>query len=277
MSTRDSGGQDRTTRRTDEPDEAPAPRTIRGPDAAAARKAAHRRGRRRDARRDRRGARDQRGGVRPRIRPEGRGVAGARHRTGRPRACPPAFLQRRRRRRSPTSCAGTPLTCCPAAARCPTDVRGAGLRRPARHDDRRHHVPRRRRHGRRPPRHDGQRHRPARHREGLPGRRVLLRRHRRHRRAGRRAGPAVPGRARALREDRGPVALAGRQGQPARHADPRQPRPGDAGPGRRAAVRRVRLRDQRRPDLLLRRHRRPLRGARLPLGRLRLAVRPRLR
>jgi len=38
MSTRDSGGQDRTTRRTDEPDEAPDDAS--GPDAAAARKAA---------------------------------------------------------------------------------------------------------------------------------------------------------------------------------------------------------------------------------------------
>ena len=36
------------------------------------------------------------------------------------------------------------------------------------------------------------------------------------------------------------------------------------------------LRDRPGPDLLLRRHRRPLRGDRLPLGRLRLAVRPRL-
>ena len=57
-----------------------------------------------------------------------------------------------------------------------------------------------------------------------------------------RAGPAVPGRARALREDRGHHAVAGRQGQPAGRADPRQPRPGDAGPGRRAAVRRLRPR-----------------------------------
>lgn len=40
MSTRDSGGQDRTTRRTEEPDEAPAPDDAAGPDAAAARKAA---------------------------------------------------------------------------------------------------------------------------------------------------------------------------------------------------------------------------------------------
>ena len=71
-------------------------------------------------------------------------------------------------------------------------------------------------------------------------RRVLLRRHRRHGRDRARAGPAVPGRARALREDRGPVALAGGQGQPAGHHDPRQPRRRDAGPGRGPAVRRVR-------------------------------------
>ena len=38
MSTRDTGGQDRTTRRTDEPDE--VPEETPGPDAAAARKAA---------------------------------------------------------------------------------------------------------------------------------------------------------------------------------------------------------------------------------------------
>ena len=38
MSTRDTGGQDRVSRRTDEPDEAPEDAT--GPDAAAARKAA---------------------------------------------------------------------------------------------------------------------------------------------------------------------------------------------------------------------------------------------
>jgi ubiquitin-like protein Pup len=38
MSTRDTGGQDRTTRRADEPDETPDDGT--GPDAAAARKAA---------------------------------------------------------------------------------------------------------------------------------------------------------------------------------------------------------------------------------------------
>ena len=49
-----------------------------------------------------------------------------------------------------------------------------------------------------------------------------------------RDGPAVPGRARALREDRGRHAVARRQGQPAGHDDPRQPRRGAAGPGRRS-------------------------------------------
>ena len=62
-------------------------------------------------------------------------------------------------------------------------------------------------------------------REGLRRRRVLRRRHRRHGRPRDRAGQAVPGRARALREDRGHAAVPGGQGQPARHDDPRQPRP----------------------------------------------------
>ena len=63
-------------------------------------------------------------------------------------------------------------------------------------------------------------------------------RHRRHGRGGGRDGAAVPARAGALREDRGRPALVGRQGEPAGHDDPRQPRRGHAGPGRRAAVRR---------------------------------------
>ena len=94
----------------------------------------------------------------------------------------------------------------------------AGRPRAARHHDRRGDVPRRRGDGRRPARHDGQHHRPARHREGLPRRRVLRRRHRRHRRHRGRDGAAVPDRARALREDRGHHAVAGRQGQPAGRA-----------------------------------------------------------
>ena len=109
----------------------------------------------------------------------------------------------------------------------------------------------------------------------FPADEYSVRRHRRLRRPRGRDGPAVPDRARALREDRGHHAVDGRQGQPARGADPLQPRHGDAGPRRRAAVRRLRPRDRRRPDLLLRRHRRALRGDGVPLGRLRLAVRPR--
>ena len=56
--------------------------------------------------------------------------------------------------------------------------------------------------------------------------------------------------------------------------DPRQPRHGHAGPGRGAAVRGLRPDHRPGPDLQLRRHRRPLRGDRVPLGRLRIAVRP---
>ena len=107
-------------------------------------------------------------------------------------------------------------------------------------------------------------------------RRVHLRRHRRHRRAGDRAGAAVPGRARALREDRGRPDVARGQGQPAATMIRGNLGHGDAGPGRRAAVRRVRHDHRHRPDLLLRRDRRLLRGARPPQRRVRLAVRPRL-
>ena len=107
-------------------------------------------------------------------------------------------------------------------------------------------------------------------------RRVLRRRHRRHRRPRDRAGQAVPGRARALREDRGHAAVAGGQGQPARLDDPRQPRAWPcrgcrscrSSPGSTSTRRH-------RPDLLLRRHRRLLRGARPPQRGVGLAVRPR--
>ena len=124
--------------------------------------------------------------------------------------------------------------------------------------------------------HDGQPDRQPRHGEGLRDRRVQPGRHRRHRRAGHRAGAAVPGRARALREDRGHPDVARGQGQPARLDDPGQPRDGDAGPVGRAALRRLRRRHRHRPDLLLRRHRRLLRGARPPQRGVGLAVRPRL-
>ena len=131
----------------------------------------------------------------------------------------------------------------PHAAGHRVDHRGA-----ARHHDRRADLPRRRRDGRRPARDDGQLHRPARHREGLPRRRLLLRRHRRRSRHRHRDGPAVPGRARALREDRGRHAVPRGQGEPAGADDPRQPGDGDAGPRRRPAVRRLRPgRRRRRP------------------------------
>ena len=142
------------------------------------------------------------------------------------------------------------------------------------------HLRRRRPHGRRPSRHHGQPDLLARHREGLPGRRLQRDRHRRCRGHRDRDGPALPGGTRALREDRGHHALPRRQGQPAGRDDPRQPRRRHAGPGRRPAVRRLRPRRRTRhepgPDLQLRRHRRELRGARLRRGRLRLAVRQEL-
>ena len=51
---------------------------------------------------------------------------------------------------------------------------------------------------------------------------------------------------------------------------------GHAGPGRRPAVRRVRRGPREGPDLLVRRHRRPLRGARLRGHRLRFGLRARV-
>src|SRR4051812_19754908 len=159
----------------------------------------------------------------------------------------------------------------------------AGARRrphAARHDDRRRDLRRRRPHGRRPAGDHGQPDLAARHREGLPGRQLQRHRHRRGRRHRHRDGEALPGRARALREDRGPDAQPRRQGQPAGADDPRQPRRRPAGPGRRPPVRRVRPRRRRGhrpgPDLQLRRHRRELRAARLRGRRLPLAVRAEL-
>ena len=91
---------------------------------------------------------------------------------------PRQLVVRRVPRRARARAAARP----PHAAGHRVDHRGA-----ARHHDRRADVPRRRRDGRRPPGDDGQLHRPARHREGLPRRRLLLRRHRR-------ARPASPSR-----------------------------------------------------------------------------------
>ena len=83
---------------------------------------------------------------------------------------------------------------------------------------------------------------PPPHREGVPGRRLLRRRHRRRGRAGDRDGEAVPGPARALREGRGRRAQPRGQGQPARPDGARQPARRDAGLRGRAAVRRLRHR-----------------------------------
>lgn len=91
-----------------------------------------------------------------------------------------------------------------------------------------------------------------------------------------RDGPDVPAGAGALREDRGRRPLPGGQGQPADHHDPGQPGHGDAGPRGRPDVRGLRHRPGPRPDLHLRRHRRPFRGARLRRHRIRLGLRPRL-
>ncbi len=107
-------------------------------------------------------------------------------------------------------------------------------------------------------------HRQPPHREGLPGRRLLRRRHRRRRGSGRRDGAALPGPARALREDRGRAALARGQGEPARADGARQPSRGDAGLRRRAALRRVRRAPRPRPRLQLRPDRRQVRRGRLP-------------
>ena len=188
--------------------------------------------------RDRLRAGEQRRGVRALLRAEGRAVSDRLPSHGPPltalvsRGLPAGrhvLVHRLRRARSRP-------TCCPAPGRPRAALGRAG---PARHHDRRRDLPGRCGRRRRPPGHDGQHDRPARHREGLPGRRVLHHRHRRLRRASRSRWSAVPGRAGALREDRGRAAFAGRQGQPAGHDDPAEPRSGPAGPGRRAAVRRL--------------------------------------
>ena len=72
----------------------------------------------------------------------------------------------------------------------------------------------------------------------------------------------------------GDDAVPGRQGEPAGHPDPGQPGHGDAGAGRGAAVRGLRPRGQPGPDLLLRRHRRALRGDGVPLGGVRARCSP---
>ena len=145
----------------------------------------------------------------------------------------------------------------------------------ARHDHRLAALRRGRRHGRRPSRHDGQRHRQPGHGEGLRRRRLQRRRDRRHGRDRDRARPALPGRARALREDRGRHHVARGQGQPPRLDDPGQPLPRHAGPHRRPDVCRLRPRVGHRTDLLLRRHGWLLHRGWPPLDRVGLRLRPR--
>ncbi len=213
--------EQRRVDRSDETDEVT-------PKAAETRAVGARRRRRRDPRRDRHRARGERGGLRrsPSCR-----RAGSERTPGPARSLPGdrLVLVRRLPGRPPSRPAPDPV------------VRGGSSRpRPPRHDHRGAAHGWRRGDGGRPPRHHGQPHRPARHREGLRRRRVLGHRHRRHRRTRRGARPDLPGRARALREDRGPAAVPRRQGQPARLDAPQQPRPGDAGTRRRAALRGLR-------------------------------------
>ncbi len=114
----------------------------------------------------------------------------------------------------------------------------------------------------RPPGHVGQPHQPPVDREGVPGRPALRRRHRRRGGPGHRDGQAVPAPARALREGRGRGAQPRGQGQPARADGAQPPAGGHAGPRGGAPVRRLRRPPRRGPALPVRRHRRPLRGAR---------------
>ena len=103
-------------------------------------------------------------------------------------------------------------------------------------------------------------HQPPHDGEGLPGRPPQRRRHRRRGRPGHGDGQALPAPARALREGRGHAAQPRGQGQPALADGAQQPARGDAGPGRRAALRRLRRAARPGPPVPVRRHRRPLRG-----------------
>ena len=152
---------------------------------------------------------------------------------------------------------------------------GDPARRAARDDDRGRHVHRWRGDGRRPARHDGQHHRPARHREGLPGRRVLLRRHRRVR-------PASPSswsgcsRSSSSTTRRSRASTLSLDGKANRLSALIRGNLAMAMQGL-AVVPLFAGFDPdtlRRPDLLVRRHRRPLRGAGVPLGRARARCSP---
>ena len=152
-------------------------------------------------------------------------------------------------------------------------VAGAGpapaLRDPPRHHHRRHPLRRRRGDGRRPPGHGRHLDRPPRHGEGLPGRPLQRRGHRRRGRAGHGDGQAVPAAARALREGRGRRRSAWR----ARPTSCRRWCAANLPMAMQGFVvvplfAGYDLRRAGRPHLHLRRHRRPLRGDRLPRRRL---------
>ena len=221
---------------------------------------------RRPARRDRRGPRDQRRGLREVLRAEGRPVAAA-SRGGPPPVTgslrPPCRCRSSRRATIPAPSFAELLRRVGLDRPCPT---ADGRRRPVRSPT--------------PPRASrvryadgvvmaGDRRATAgnliSHRtmeKVVPGRPLQRRRHRRRGRAGHGDGQAVPAPARALREGRGHGAQPGGQGQPALGDGARQPARGHAGPGRRAALRRLRPAPRRTGRLFeLRRHRRPLRGA----------------
>ena len=160
-------------------------------------------------------------------------------------------------------------TCCTAMGQPPTARSGHRSAGHPRHHLRRDPLRRRRGHGRRPPGHRGQPDQPPHDGEGVPGRPLLAAS----------PSPARPGPAMEMvklfqlqlehyEKVEGSDAQPRGQGQPARPDGARQPARGDAGPRRRAALRRLRPAPATGPPLQLRRHRRPLRGDRLPRHRL---------
>ena len=175
---------------------------------------------RRHPRRDRRGARVQRRGVRPRVRPEGWPVTAGPTAEG----CP-GRTSSRAPPRSPSSCPRRRPPSCRPGVPCPP---GAAIDAPHGTTIVTLTYAARCRHGGGPQGDDGEPDRQPGHGEGLRHRRVQPRGHRRHGGARGRARAALPGRARALREDRGHPDVARGQGQPARLDDPGEPRHGDA-------------------------------------------------
>ena len=188
--------------------------------------------------------------------------------------CPRAFLRAGLVVVHRVPVAPTRPSCCRPAARC----------RPGR-ASRRRTAPRsspltlrrRRRHGRRPPRDDGQRHRQPRHGEGLRGRRLQPAS----------ASPAPPASPIELvrlfqveleHYEKIEGALLSLEGKANRLATMIRGNLGMAMQGLAVVplFAGFDLETGGRPDLLLRRHRRLLRGARPPQRRLGLAVRPRL-